>query len=396
MSELKNEQAQADVLIVEDEPAIADLFRTLLRMEGFAAHVAPNNSTALAFLEETTPEVVLLDVMMPGESGLDLCRYIRQTPGLEDLPVIVVSARTQSSDVNAGMEAGADAYLQKPVSNNALVETVRRCVRRNFNLPSGPQKSESLETEVEKTLIEVRRYIAEINRAERAYEDFVSGLEARPLSLAERQARVREAAKMYRRQIKLTQAAGWGVFEQLLEKLELREFAIRRRGQHQPDSVDDWQTAAARAQFVREDCQNWAASSPQQILLEYQGALADGDQIYAYLLERYGQDSLEAVNDWETLSELRSYISKVNQPDPQELADVQALYDKVNPLRAKLSSIRPPDALILVRRPEGAVQEQQAELNPRQIGHHPQNGSSPAVSQPMEPSTQQAELSRAE
>jgi hypothetical protein len=182
------------------------------------------------------------------------------------------------------------------------------------------------------------------------------------------------------------------VFEELLKKLELREFAIRRRGQHEPDSVDDWQTAAARAQFVREDCRNWAASSPQQILLEYQGALAGGDQIYAYLLERYGQDSLEAVNDWETLSELRSHISKMNQPDPQELAEVQALYDKVNPLRAKLSSIRPPDALILVRRPEEVAEEQQAKQNGRQA----HNGSSLAVPQPMEPSTQQAELDRAE
>lgn len=353
MDESKQTRQKPAVLIVEDEPAIAELFQTLLQLEGFTPHVASNNSSALEYLEQRIPDAVILDVMMPGETGLDLCRYIRQTPKLEDLPVIVVSARTQSDDVNAGMEAGADVYLQKPVSNKALVDTVRRSIRRRTTVPAAPPPVESLELEVKKTLIEVRRYIAEIDRAQRAYKDFVAGLEKRTdLSLADKQAKSRQAAEMYRQQIMLNQSAGWELFERVLEKIEMREFSIRRRSRYQPDSAEQWRMAAARAEFVREDCGSWAESCPDQILLEYQGAVASNDNVYAYLLERYGQRSLEQCNDWETLSELRARISELNHPDPQQLEQVQALYDQINPLRARLSGIRPPDALILVERPE--------------------------------------------
>ncbi|MDX1600762.1 MAG: response regulator [Anaerolineales bacterium] len=382
MDERVQAQQKPSVLIVEDEPAIAELFKTLLQMEGFKPHVASSNSSALEYLEDRVPDVVILDVMMPGETGLDLCRYIRQTPQLEDLPVIVVSARTQADDVNAGMEAGADVYLQKPVSNKALVDTVRRSIRRRSTTPPAPPPAESLELEVKKTLIEVRRYIAEIDRAERAYKDFVDGLERRTdLTLADKQAKSRQAAEMYRQQIKLNQSAGWEVFEKVLEKLEMREFSIRRRSRHQPETAEQWQMAAARAQFVREDCESWAESRPDQILLEYQGAVASDDKVYAYLLERYGQDSLEERNDWETLSELRARISDLSYPDPVELEKIQSLYDQINPLRARLSSIRPPDALILVERPETSNGSQPPSQNGSRSGNSPQESGkrSPAM-----------------
>ncbi len=349
MVDMEDTRARSTVLIVEDERPIANLFKTLLRVEGFSAHTVSNNADALAYLEEQVPDAVILDVMMPGESGLDICRYVRGMPKLKHLPVIVVSALTQSDDVNEGIEAGADAYLQKPISNDVLVDTIRRQIGLNSSKPPPRSPVVSLELEVEKAVVEVSRYIAEIDRAERAYEHFVEYQEKRrDLSLQDKQAKCRQAAESYRRQIRLTQEAGWEVFESILKKLELREFAIRRRGSHQPNSAEEWQIASARAQFVREECRAWADSNPQQIILEYQAALAADEKIYAYLLERYGQESLEARNDWENLSRLRSRIADVNHPAPDKLSRVQGLYDQMNPLRAKLASIRPPDALILV------------------------------------------------
>lgn len=116
------------VLIVEDEPAIAVLFKTLLHMEGFEPTVATSTKAAIAFLEKSKPHVVVLDVMMPGESGLRVCRHIRKRPELREIPVIIVSARTQESDVEAGYQAGADAYLEKPISNRQLIDAVRQHV----------------------------------------------------------------------------------------------------------------------------------------------------------------------------------------------------------------------------------------------------------------------------
>lgn len=342
------------ILIVEDEPTIAGLFETLLRMEGFRPLIAPRTSIAIQRLDEMDPDAVILDVMMPGMSGLEVCRHVRDHPRHRGVPVIIVSARAQEDDINAGYQAGADVYLKKPISNRKLVETVRKYVSEGRSPKPGSKTPAGLSREIEGAILEVKRYLAEITRSQQAYQSIAEELErtnGRPLSETQQQAR--EAVEHYRRQIRQNQAASWQVLEGILTRLELKDAAIRKRGSHQPRDRESWQLASSRAPFVKEDCHRWAAEDPSQILREYQAALADEDGIYAYLLERYGQMALEASDRWHHLSELQSRIVAVSEPDPAALEEVRGYYDRLNPLRANLAGIRPPDALVLIERPAG-------------------------------------------
>jgi hypothetical protein len=115
-------------------------------------------------------------------------------------------------------------------------------------------------------------------------------------------------------------------------------------------SAIEWQQAAARAHFVREDCHRWVDQQPDQILREYDSALIDKDKIYAYLIQRYGTEALEAAGDWEHLSLLRARILQKDAPDQSELQELDELYARINPLRARLTGIDLPDALLLVER----------------------------------------------
>jgi CheY-like chemotaxis protein len=289
--------------------------------------------------------------MLPGATGLEICQWVRGQDDLADIPIVIVSARTQESDVEAGLEAGADAYLKKPLSNQHLVDTVRRFLADSPKAASTKAPLEDLDRKVEKGLIAIQRYLAEIERSQRAYKSYLERLEShndRPL--AEKQQAARQAAEMVRRQIRRNQAAGWQVLKDMLERLELKESAIRRRGKHEPMGAKSWQMAAARAHFVKEDCRRWAESVPEQILREYESALSDGDRIYAYLIQRYGTEALQQTNHWEQLSLLRARILEVDTPSPEELDELDALYDRINPLRAKLTGVDLPDALLLIER----------------------------------------------
>ena len=339
----------ATILIVEDEPEIADLFATLLRMEGFNPVVTPNNTAALEYLEDNRPDLMLLDVMLPGATGLELCRHAREDQRLAHIPIIIVSARTQESDVEAGLEAGADSYLKKPLSNQLLVDEVRKHLSRISPAIEPEKVVDDLERKIDKGLIAIQRYLAEIERSQRAYKSYLERIEThnnRPL--AEKQQAARQAAEMVRRQVRRNQAAGWQVLKELLEQLELKESAIRRRGRHEPMDAKTWRTAAARAHFVKEDCDRWADTMPEQILCEYEAALADDDRVYAYLIQRYGTEALEEVGDWEHLSLIRARILETDAPSRDEMAELDELYDRINPLRAKLTGVELPDALLLI------------------------------------------------
>ena len=118
------------VLVVEDEPALRLLLERSLHQRGYQVSVAPDGEKALSFLETTRPDVALLDWMMPGLSGLELCRIIRQKPGLRDLPVLFLTARTEEQDIIAGLNNGADGYLTKPCSADRLDARLRALLRR--------------------------------------------------------------------------------------------------------------------------------------------------------------------------------------------------------------------------------------------------------------------------
>jgi DNA-binding response OmpR family regulator len=114
------------VLIIEDEPGTVEMYRIVLEIEGYRVRVAYTISTAISALEEEIPDLVLLDVVVRDSSGLDLCRKIREDPELAHIPVVIVSNLGSQEHIDAGMEAGADDYLSKPVSQNELLEAVRK------------------------------------------------------------------------------------------------------------------------------------------------------------------------------------------------------------------------------------------------------------------------------
>jgi len=110
------------ILIVDDEATTAEMFSLMLENEGYRTVVVHGTGTAIRAIQQHRPTLVLVDVMMSGLSGLELCRYIRREPDLSDLPIVIASAMSQPEDVQAGMDAGANVYLMKPISKADLLE----------------------------------------------------------------------------------------------------------------------------------------------------------------------------------------------------------------------------------------------------------------------------------
>ena len=117
---------QPYVLIVEDEPGIVELLDYNLSAAGFETGVARDGDEAELALAERVPDAVLLDWMLPGVSGIELCRRIRRRPGTRDLPIIMLTARGEESDRIRGLDTGADDYVTKPFNNDQLVSKVTK------------------------------------------------------------------------------------------------------------------------------------------------------------------------------------------------------------------------------------------------------------------------------
>ena len=116
-------------MIIEDEPDAAELFSEMMRISGYRVVKFLNSAPAMRAIFREKPDVVLLDIMMPDASGLDVLGYIRREPALAELPVIVVSAKSLPSDVKAGIDAGASTYLTKPVRFLDLKRAVERVLQ---------------------------------------------------------------------------------------------------------------------------------------------------------------------------------------------------------------------------------------------------------------------------
>jgi two-component system phosphate regulon response regulator PhoB len=128
---------QPGVLIVEDEPAIAELIAVNLRHNGFRPTWAMDSSSAQCELDAVLPDVILLDWMLPGESGLVLAKRWRAHPRTKDVPIIMLTARGDEADRVTGLDAGADDYIAKPFSTKELLARVRAVLRRRAPLQVG-------------------------------------------------------------------------------------------------------------------------------------------------------------------------------------------------------------------------------------------------------------------
>jgi two-component system, OmpR family, phosphate regulon response regulator PhoB len=116
------------ILIVEDHEDVREVIRITLEGEDYELHEAADGLQGLAMARQLKPDLVLSDVMMPGLDGVQLCQQIRADPGLRRTRVVLLSARGQGSDRQAGVAAGADAYLTKPYGPLDLLDTVQRAM----------------------------------------------------------------------------------------------------------------------------------------------------------------------------------------------------------------------------------------------------------------------------
>ncbi len=129
------------ILIVEDEPKLAQLLIDYLQASNYRTHHIADGSQVLSYVQQTPPDLMLLDLMLPGMDGLTLCRELRR---FSELPVIMVTAKTEEIDRLLGLEIGADDYICKPFSPREVVARVKTILRRVKHSPEEVQKASLL------------------------------------------------------------------------------------------------------------------------------------------------------------------------------------------------------------------------------------------------------------
>jgi two-component system OmpR family response regulator len=129
------------VLLVDDEPTLRQPLADYLTRQGFIVRQAEDAAKARAALIEDTPDLVLLDIMMPGEDGLSLCRHLSES---KNIPVILLTARGEATDRIVGLEIGADDYVVKPFEPRELVARIRSVLRRTAKQPSAATEEDAL------------------------------------------------------------------------------------------------------------------------------------------------------------------------------------------------------------------------------------------------------------
>lgn len=116
----------ATILVIDDDPSISEMLSIVLESEGFHAVPVTDGAAALPTFEQIKPDLILLDLMLPGMNGVDICRAVRQT---SQVPIIMLTAKTDTTDVVLGLESGADDYITKPFKAKELVARIKARLR---------------------------------------------------------------------------------------------------------------------------------------------------------------------------------------------------------------------------------------------------------------------------
>ncbi|MCS0638525.1 response regulator transcription factor [Streptomyces sp. LP05-1] len=147
----------ARILVAEDDEKQSRLIRIYLEREGNAVRVVADGRSALEEARATRPDLIVLDVMLPHVDGLDVCRILRAEPGTEDVPILLLTARTTEEDMLLGLDLGADDYLTKPYSPRELTARVRALLRRaRKSAPASPAPLRVGDVELDTARFEVR------------------------------------------------------------------------------------------------------------------------------------------------------------------------------------------------------------------------------------------------
>jgi len=148
------------ILVVDDEKKIVDIVKAYLEKEGFQVLAAYDGTSVIDIVKNKTPDLIILDLMLPGISGWDVCREVRKT---SDVPIIMLTAREEAADKIVGLELGADDYVTKPFNPNELVSRVRAVLRR-----SGTAKIPTNEIKIADLLIDVDKRT--VTRGEKIFD----------------------------------------------------------------------------------------------------------------------------------------------------------------------------------------------------------------------------------
>ncbi|EAH0191534.1 response regulator YycF [Listeria monocytogenes] len=150
--------AEKKILVVDDEKPIANIVKFNLNKEGFDVYCAYDGDEALELVEEVQPDLILLDIMLPGRDGIEVCREVRKK---YDMPIIMVTAKDSEIDKVIGLELGADDYVTKPFSNRELIARVKANLRRHSQVSSNAaEEEENSELEIGSLIIHPDAYVA--------------------------------------------------------------------------------------------------------------------------------------------------------------------------------------------------------------------------------------------
>lgn len=150
--------APKNILVVDDEADLLELVLYNLRKEGFQVDSAPDGEKALSAIRKGNYDLLILDLMLPGIQGIELCRILRNDPQTSELPIIMLTAKGEEIDRILGLEMGADDYMAKPFSPRELVARVKAVLRRSKEKPAGRKilKIGHLEIDKERYLVSVK------------------------------------------------------------------------------------------------------------------------------------------------------------------------------------------------------------------------------------------------
>ena len=167
MAEAKTLLTPVRIAFVEDEDDIAELVSTYLRREGFAVERFPTGRAFLRFIEKHVPDLILLDLMLPDASGLDICRFLKEREPTRAVPVIMATAKGDEPDKILGLETGADDYIAKPYSLRELAARIRAVLRRSKESPAGPiEVGEGLVIDPERHEVRLHGRVLELTATE--------------------------------------------------------------------------------------------------------------------------------------------------------------------------------------------------------------------------------------
>ena len=171
------------ILIIDDEEDIRDILKYNLEKEGFYVDVASNGEQGLAKIKSKIPDLVILDVMMPGMDGIEVCDLIRSTPKYENIIICLLTARNEDYSQIAGLDSGADDYVSKPVKPKVLVSRINALLRRKGKVQPENISSSSLIINREKYIVEKNGEILHLPRKE---FELLALLASKPHSVFER------------------------------------------------------------------------------------------------------------------------------------------------------------------------------------------------------------------